>query len=229
MSMNKHQVNKRNSFITTDEVMQRNESIWKESKPISDTVTSIRDNLGQVGDFHQAQEGNQSTDMLLKKNLKVKMLEQVTKVLTYINAYAIETGNISLEKSVSVKDYELTKLPQKNLTDKVKQLHLIATRVQPSIKNLDIAEVEMINTLLIAYNESLAKPAADKSESKTATKNLRETFKTLNDLHLKLDKLMGPFRYTQPKFYSDYMNSRIVKDLTGKRSKEEIQQVVKTT
>ena len=227
--MNKHQINKRNSFITTDEVMQRNESIWKESEPISKTIDSIRENLMLIGGYHQKQEGNRATDTLLKKNLKTQLVSQVTKVLTYISAYAIETGNISLEKSVSIKDYELMKLPQSNLTDKVKQLYNVAVGVQPSIKNLDAGEVEMINTLLSSYNESLAKPAADKSESKTATKNLGETFKTLNDLHLKLDKLMGPFRYTEPKFYSDYMNSRIVKDLTGKRSKEEIQQVVKAT
>ena len=219
--MNKYQINKRNSFVTTDEVMMRNESIWKDSEPISQVLTSIRENLLKIGDFHQQQDGDRATDTLIKKNLKSQMVQHVEKVLSYIRAHAVETNNISLGQSVAIKDYELMKMPQNNLIDKVKQFYSIASGVQPSVKNLDIAEVEKMNTLLSAYSESLAKPAADTSESKTATKNLQATFETLNTLYGKLDILMGPYRYTQPSFYSDYMNSRIVKDLTGKRTKEE--------
>lgn len=218
--MNKYQINKRNSFITTDEVMLRNEAIWQDSEPIGRVRVSIRENLLLIGDLHQQQEGNRATDSLLKRSLKAQLVVQVEKVLSFLRAHAVETNNISLEQSVNLKDYMLMKMPQSNLIDKVKQLYGIASGVQASVKNLDITEVEKINTLLTAYSDSLAKPAADKSQSKTATKNLQAIFQTLNSLHGKLDKLMGPYRYTHPNFYSDYMNSRIVKELTGKRSKE---------
>jgi len=120
---------------------------------------------------------------------------------------------------VSLQKTNLSKLKQVVLYNTLVKFYNTVKPLKASLTHLDAGDMDKLGSLLDEYKTSIPKIEADNDTSKTATQNIDETMHELNSLYRKLDKHIRPFEYTHADFYSDYMNSRKVKNLKGKSTK----------
>ena len=208
--MNKHETNKMNSFIDTEEVMVRNEAIWKEDEDVANTFGSIRLKLPTVNQFHQAQNKNGNTATVVKSSIKTDLIAQAVKVSDSAVSYAASKKDVVLEMKVKVTKSDLSNLSQLSLLDTLTVFYNTVKPLNSSFKHLKTDDMEKLKTLLQSFKSSMPKTGANSDESKTATQNIGESIKELNALYKKLDKHIAPYKYNFADFFSDYRNPRSV-------------------
>lgn len=217
--MNTHESNKMKSFIDTEEVMIRHETIWKADEDVANAFSAIQLKLPFVSQYHQAQKKNGDTATVVKSNVKTELIAQAVKVSVSVVSYATSKKDLVLEMKVKVTKSDLANLSQLSLLDTLTVFYNEVKPIGPSLKHLQADDLDKLAQLLKAFKESLPKTGANADQSKTATQNIGETIKELNALYKTLDKHVAPYLYIVPDFYNDYKNSRGVKDLRGKSSK----------
>jgi hypothetical protein len=218
--MNKHESNKMNSFIDTEEVMVRNESIWQPDEDVANAFADIKLKLPRVNQFHQAQKKNGNTATVVKSSVKSNLIAQAVKISDSAVSYAASKKDAVLEMNVKVTKSYLANLSQLALLDTLTVFYNYTQPLNGSLKHLEPGDLDKLAQLLQSFKTSMPQTGANNDESKTATQNMGETIKELNSMFKTLDKHLKPYKYTQPDFYSDYTNSRKVKDLKGKGKKK---------
>ena len=241
--MNKRQEAYKSMAMKTMGEMHRHDAIWKSNKVISGTVTKI-ETLFEGIDTANARQNMKTEGATQKKNSFRKQVDKTTDIfLGIFRSYAKTTGNDELyqnsNKSLSeikdIKDTEITVLA--NSTVKY------AENNKEKLKDYGISAdmIKNYSTAIDGYKEYLTKPQEIKAEKKTATADLKELFKQLDEqLTEYLDNHMMQFVEKEPQFYSDYENARIIYDdpttskslmgtVTGGDAEVEVLQYVKVT
>lgn len=210
--MNKKESNKLNSFQTTEEVMLQNRSVWEKSEKISVLFSSIQDRVYLVRVVDQKKNRTQPSSVL-KKEQKAELIALAVKISKSGIDYAAGKNDSVLEFKVKVGKHLLEKLKENTLLTTLQKLYEAILPLRSELIYLAETDIDTFKKLLDTFASLLAKPQAEMSQSKTATETLSSLFMEINDMYITLDKYLGPFEYTHPEFYSNYKNSRVVKDL----------------
>lgn len=136
-------------------------------------------------------------------------------------SYAVSKNDVALEMSVKLTKTGLANLSQVTLYDTLSNFYKVVQPLGGSLKHIEAGDIEKLGALLADYKAAIPKTSANTSETKTATLNIGDTIKQINELYVALDKHMAPYKYVSPNFYNDYMNSRGVKDLRKKGKKKD--------
>lgn len=214
--MNRYETNKRNSFDNSSEVMDRNQIIWNADDVVKTDYEKIKTLLSLLGKNHEKQMEKGNSGTILKKGLKKELIALTVKLSESGVSYAVTQNNPVLEASLKLTKSQLEACGQVKLYDVVSVFYKRILPLKEFLKHLDSGDMEKEGQLLADYKASIPVTGADKDETQTATLNIGETIKTLNQMFLNLNKHIAPYKYKYPDFYNDYMNSRKVTDLKGK-------------
>jgi hypothetical protein len=213
--MNKRQEAYKSMAMKTIGEMHRHNAIWKGNKVISGTVTKI-ETLFEGIDTANARQNMKTEGATQKKNSFRKQIDKTTDIfLGIFRSYAKTTGNdelyqnsnLSLSEIKDIKDTEITVLA--NSTVKY------AENNKEQLKDYGMSAdmIKNYSTAIDGYKEYLTRPQEIKAEKKTATAELKDLFKQLDEqLTEYLDNHMMQFVEKEPQFYSDYENARIIYD-----------------
>ena len=213
--MNKRQEAYKSMAMKTTGEMHRHDAIWKGNKVIGGTVTKI-ETLFEGIDTANARQNMKTEGATQKKNSFRKQVDKTTDIfLGIFRSYAKTTGNdelyqnsnLSLSEIKDIKDTEIIVLANSTLK--------YAENNKEQLKDYGISAdmIKNYSTAIDGYKEYLTKPQEIKAEKKTATVELKELFKQLDEqLTEYLDNHMMQFVEKEPQFYSDYENARIIYD-----------------
>jgi hypothetical protein len=218
--MNKYESNKMNSFFNAEEMMVRNESVWKADQNVENIFKLIQLKLPDVNKFHQAQKKNGNTASVVKSGLKNELIGMAVKISASAVSYAVSQKDAVLEMGVKVTKSNLQASSQIRLYDTLMNFSKKVTLLNGSLTHLDPGDIDKLGELIQAFKASIPKPGADSDELKTATLNIGETIKQLNEMFSTLDKHLAPYAYLSPDFFNDYTNSRKMVNLKGKGKKK---------
>lgn len=210
--MNKKQSNKLNSFRTTEEVLTQNKTVWSKSLKAVAIFALISGKLKLVSDTDKRKNLKQPSS-ILKAGQKVKVIAQAVKISTSGVDYAAGKNDEVLEFQVKVTKSQLMKMKTNTLLTTLLKLYENLFPYRAELIHLDKKDFETFKIMLDEFVAAMPKPQAELGQSKTANQTLESLMEELNELFITLDKHIGPFQYTAPTFYSDYKNSRIIKDL----------------
>jgi hypothetical protein len=215
--MNKKESNKVNSFNVTVEVMLKNESIWTGSANVTKQFGLIQGKLPLISVYDRAQNNGEKPSSAVKNNLKEKAIPLAVKLSKSAVAYAAGKSDIALEISVKLTKTGLEKLKDLTLVNTLVKFYNIILPIQAELEHLNSTDVADFGDLVEKLNKAIPQPQVEIDESKTATGNLETLIMEINLMFIELDKFIDPYEYTHPDFYNDYTNSRVVKDLRGKK------------
>lgn len=218
--MNKYETNKRNSFDNSVEVMDRNQTIWNTDDVVKTEHEKIKTLLSLLGKNHEKQKGKGNSGTILKKGLKKELVALTVKLSESGVSYAVAKSNPVLEASLKLTKSQLNSCGQVKLYDVVSVFYKQILPLKEFLKHLDPGDMEKEGQLLADYKASIPVTGANKDESQTATLNIGETIKTLNQMFSNLDKHIAPYQYNYPDFFNDYTNSRKVTNLKGKSKRK---------
>lgn len=209
-----------NSFLSTEEILVRNEAIWKSDDMVKNVFESIRTMFPLVNKYHEIQNKKENSGTIIKTAIKTDLLAISFKISDSGLAYATSINDPILEAELKLSRSKLSKYPQVILYDTMSAYYKKVLPLKHLLKHLDSDDLDKMYKLIKDFKASIPLAAANINESKTATMNIKKCIKSINELFRTMDKHIAPYKYNFPDFYNDYMNSRKVIDLKGKRRKK---------
>lgn len=222
--MTSDQINKLNMYEAVQAFLAGTQATWTPVAAIGTAKTEFDNKLTAIRTERQKQEKDASGLVTERKLLRETLTRQTLKVSGALLAYSSATGNAEL---MAVANYSPSNLAQSRdniFYDKARIISEAASPLATQLTgyNLVAADLTQLQTLLGQYLTAIPKRRNAAAVSKSATAAIRALFKDADLLlRKKLDMLMLSFRISNPDFYANYQNARIIVDLgAGRKAKE---------
>ncbi len=210
------QENKLSMGLAVQGVVNNNNSIWS---GLPAFVTAFADYEAVILDIQSnrvVQEASTSGVTLDKAGAETALIEKTIAVSSGAHAYATTVNNNTLKKKIA---YSPSSLRQARDTVMRDICQLIHDEVNAEIANLADygilpADLTDLQNKITAFNSVVVDPREAITDRSTATQELVILFSKFDGiLNDQLDKLMVNFKSSEPIFYRQYTNARIIVDL----------------
>jgi len=154
-----------------------------------------------------------------KNQLKEVLIVNVADYSRKLGVYAKFTNNMVLAKEIKFTEGKLRMSSDTAIRDIAQIVYNKAQAVLASLPSYGITaatQTTLINAIA-AYNTSIGKPIAGRTERKQVTKQIANLFNTAETALANMDAAVEIIRLSQPAFYEGYKNARKV-ILTGSGS-----------
>ncbi len=214
--MNANQINKLNMFEAVQAFLANTQTTWTSITAIGAAKLELDGKITAIRTERQKQEKDASGLVKERKLVRETLTRQALKVSGALMAYASATNNAEL---MGVVDYTPSafKLKRDNIVyDMARIIYEAAQPLATQLAGYNIvaADITQLQTLLGQFLTAIPKRRNATAVSKSATTAIGGLFKDADAiLKNKLDKLVLSFRATNPDFYTNYLNARIIVDL----------------
>lgn len=222
--MTKDQEDKLNMYETVDGVLQGNDTVWTGNSEFSDAVDDLEDDIEKIGDLAQQQMEDITGITEDKHEARIALEEQIIAVASIIVFWASRGGGRGIVNKVNFGRSELSKARDNEITGMAEQVHEVAADNAAVLVpfGLTPAMITALADAITEYNKHISKPREALTETSAATEQLPPVFRDTDKiLEEQLDKGMELFKVSEPDFYTQYFNARIiVNSPTQKRALE---------
>ena len=147
-----------------------------------------------------------------KNNLKDSLIVTTADYARKLGVFAKFTNNATLAQEVKFSESKLRQVADTAVKD---YAQIVYDRAQTNIAALatygiTAATQTALLASITAYNASIGKPSASRTESSQITKQLDSLFKTADGALANMDAAVEIVRISQPAFYDGYKNARKV-------------------
>jgi hypothetical protein len=211
--MNKDQEDNLNMYQATDSVMQAHNAVWNLNVPISDAVQRLEDNIDDIENLRDIQETDITGVTLDKDNKRQELEDSTYTVGSILSFYASTVNNQKLLKKINFTRSELRNARDNELPGMSEQVHAEAVANAAAVLpfGLTAAMTAALLASLTSYVDHIARPRQALTETSAATEQLPPLFtSTTKLLEEQLDKGMELYRVSNPDFYTQYFNARII-------------------
>ncbi|MFI5217888.1 MAG: hypothetical protein ACHQNT_00255 [Bacteroidia bacterium] len=211
--MNKTQEDILNMYQATDDVLQTHNAVWTANVPFTAAVNTFETNIDAIADLRDIQDADKTGVAEDKQNKRQSLEEQTFAAAKIIGFYASQVNNRELLQIVNFTRTELTKARDNELSGMAVQVHeaAVANAVAVLPFGLTGPMTTALGTAITDYAAYIGKPRAAVSETSAATEQLRPLFdQTTTLLEEQIDGGMELFRITNPDFYTQYFNARVI-------------------
>ena len=219
--MTDKQENKRSMYIAVQKVCNANNSVWSGLPAFVTAFGEYETTIADIDTQRQIQEGKTTGITENKQKEEDEMIQITLEIAAAVYAYASKINDNELRDKVSYSPSDLRNSRDTILKDICQVIHDEANNVIANLADYGKtpADLTQQQSEIDDYAAILAKPRTAIGTRATATSKLVELFQQGDDLlKNQLDKLMVNYQTSEPKFYSQYQNARIIVDL-GRRSR----------
>ncbi len=210
--MNKIHNNQFKMFLSTQNQLNQNASIWSPMQRIVACKTEADELIGLIQS--KAEQSNLKTSVTQQKEeLKNTIALKTSSLSGLIQVYASDTGNTDLINNIKISASEVTQTKDANLDAVVRNVCTHAQQNQQALISYSVTEdtINELLTLLNQYNQLIGVPRSLQSSKYAKLQSIDELFDKANDLFKnKLDKLMLIYRESHPEFFSAYHSARVI-------------------
>ena len=195
--------------------MQRHHSTWTENAVIVATIANVEKVMSNIALASARQ--NRKTEGLTKhkREYRKKLNTQSDVILGVIRSYAITINNKNLYENANLSISEIRKIKDSEILIKVGTITKIVTNNMAELVPYGMNDKIMLDysEARDGYKEYLTKPQEIIAERKTATSTLVKLFSDLEiEFNEFLDNHMMQYKLSEPQFYTDYINARVIYD-----------------
>jgi hypothetical protein len=217
------QENKLSSHEATEAVLDipEHRAILDSITEFKPYITTFKSLLGDVRTIRLVQERDNKGKAITKSETRDQLTSIVYKVISATKTHARITKDNDLLEVVNYKISDLSNARDNILIDIATLIHDTALPLKTQLAKYLVTEAEILSiiTLKDQFLAQLPDPRVAIGASKTATKELKDKFLEIDNL-LKndIDVFMEIFQSSQPNFYEQYKNARIIVDLGRRKS-----------
>ncbi|MBP6390874.1 MAG: hypothetical protein KA175_14255 [Flavobacteriales bacterium] len=219
--MKKTNENKLSMFYAVIETCLKFAATWTTFLPFKTAHDEFVDNLNSLKAAAQVQKQilkGVAVDKVLKREAMVK---KATEVAQGIYAYAVDQGNEVLRGQMSVGKSTFYRQRDGVIAVMCQNVHDtgVAELANLGPYGLLAADMTSLQGLIDAYEAVISSPRTAVGVRKNATTEIDILVKdNMKILANRMDKLMPEFETSDPAFYNEYFNSRMIIDLgTGEK------------
>jgi hypothetical protein len=221
--MNAKQINRLNMFEAVQAFMANTQTTWTSITAIGAAKLELDGKITAIRTERQKQEKDASGLVVERKTLRETLTRQTLKVSGALLAYASATNNAELIGIVDYTPSNFVRARDNIFYDMVRIIYEAATPLATQLAGYNIvaADLTLMQTQLTQFLTAIPKRRNATAVSKSATTAIGGLFKDADTiLKNKLDRLVLSFRVTNPDFYTNYLNARIIVDLGAGKGTE---------
>ncbi|MBK7556474.1 MAG: hypothetical protein IPI55_18330 [Flavobacteriales bacterium] len=214
--MNNTQENILTMCYAADKALDKHTAAWTPHVPFAAAVAEFKANLDAWENAAERQAINLKGFAMRKRTKKKEMVEVAYGIARVVFAYAEDTSNPPLQETVNYSVAELSTGRDAFVGQRCQGIHTAANGVIASLAPYGIlpADLTALQAAIDAYLATVAEPRHAVTERKGATAEIDVlTRNTSKLLERRLDPLMEEYRSTDPTFYQEYFDARIIIDL----------------
>lgn len=194
--------------------MQCHKSIWKEEFLISNTVSKIMDIFHEI-ELKDISKKQSADGLIVKKKAYRMLINSRSKGLqNMLRRYVIAEDQVHLLSEYNILKLDVLEIIEDNLLSSVNNINKFVNDHFNELKAYGLTEA-MMNDYIEAiegFTEYKSMPQKILANKKNASEQLNTLFTDLKKQFGLLDKYMSPYLKTNPLFFEDYHNSRIISD-----------------
>lgn len=209
-------------FYAVQTAVDKHNAAWAALVPYANATTAFKDKIVAI----EAEVAKQGTDLegyaLDKAAKKEKMVQKGLAIANQVYAYAEDNDDAVLREKMDVSYSDLTAPRDAVIAQKCQVIHDEANAVIASIGAYGVvaADLTALETLIDAYEAVISAPRTAITVRKGATEAIETLIKEgTTILTNRMDKLMSEFKDSNPDFYQEYFDARIVVN-TGSKKEE---------
>lgn len=211
-------INKLRMLIAVLDFLVKNSAKLTFVPALAGFVTSLQETMAQISAMQEAQLVTSKGHTLTKDALKQKAISSILDIIKRANAYAVVANDLMLKEAISITNSQLEVMPQGNL---VSACRLVIDSCSSKIADMaayGLTAQMLTNAGTDLANYEVALPGAKNiiAARKTATSQLDTLFYDAESTLKKIDAMMEIVSNTDPMFYQNYRNLRVIDDLKGK-------------
>jgi hypothetical protein len=220
--MNKHQENKLSMYKTTRQALQNNTSVWEKVPAIVTTFKEFETSIEEIENLLKKQSIDLTGITQTKEERLSILADAAMAIAGPLHAFASQMSNSSLMQKVNIFRSDILDARDSTVIELVQIIADTAKENLTSLADFGInqASITDLQEKVDDFNAITSAPRISVTERKVITieleKGLEETADLLNE---RLDKLIEQFKTTEPTFYDQYQNARIIVD-SGIRHEE---------
>jgi hypothetical protein len=205
---------------TTLKFLDDNNTIWNGKVAFAAAVTEAKDGVKEIRKAAARQELPTGGITDEKGQARGALEDLALEVADEVSAFAAKTGNASLSADVRVSRSSLDQAQDDDLVQTAERIRDAANTNVASLADYGVtaAEVTALSDAITAFSGMKTAPRTAKASKRGATTSIASMVETTRSLfRTQLDKLMTPFRKTNPEFYTGYFAARVIVDRAGTR------------
>lgn len=221
--MNKGEANKLSSFEAVITVMDRNTGKYEQVPIVNETVGLLKNAVGDIKGGNLEFLGRTKGATENKINKENILTSLVFKIASALYVLGIKTKNPDLAASVKMNKTEFSSLRDPLLLNKSSQTIILAREEITNLTPYGITEETLTEaeSALTDFQSAISDQTSEHSRMVSERELLRQKFyKVSKMLDDELDPLMELFEETEPEFYAEYKNARMIVD-RGLRHEED--------
>lgn len=224
--MNAPQENKLSMYLTVKAVCAPApiQTIWSPLTAFADNYAAFLLKIGLIQQLAAAQTADRTGASRDKAGIMESLADALMAVAGALTAYATVGNDQTLAAKVDFSRSTFLRLRDSEISGTAKMIHTEATGRLAALAPYGVTApmLDGLQDEIDTYEIIVEAPRASVVGRKTVTTQIAEEFRK-TDLLLEnvLDRLMQQFKTTQPGFYRDYFNARIIIDRPGGLGREE--------
>ena len=213
--MNAKQDNKVGMFGSVALACDKAAKIWASLVAFVAAYDKFKNSLERIKEFAQKQAEASKGATEFKKYCRQSMCEAAQVIAGAVHSHATENNDVELAAKVDVSLSSLLTGRDRVSAEKCQSIHRLASEKVADLaeQGVTAAKLKSLQTKIDDYTACLQRPRQIISEVKTATAQLEAEIETADQLLADgLDRLVLQFKDSEPEFYNNYLNARVIVD-----------------
>jgi hypothetical protein len=219
--MTQNQENIVSMFETTLAFLDQHQAAWSDRPAFAEAVTEAKTGVTGVREAAAQQESPTGGITDEKTQARTELEEKALEIADQIAALAAKSSDVALTAQVHVTRSSLDLSQDDNIIQTTERIRDAAVANATELKAYGVSadDIKALKDAIENFSGKKTAPRTAKASRSGATTGLANLIRTTRSIFRnQLDKLMTPFRRTNPDFYAGYFAARAIVNRTATKT-----------
>jgi uncharacterized protein YyaL (SSP411 family) len=211
--MTQDQENVTSMMEATLKYLDKNNSVWSSKAALGAAIGEAQDSVQAIRDAASKQETPLEGITDEKAQKRGTLEDLALEIADQISAFAAKSSDVALTAQAHVSRSSLDQAQDNDLVQTAERIRDAANTNVAALADYGVtaAEVTALSNAITAFSAMKAAPRIAKASKSGATQSIASLVQSARSLFRnQIDKLMTPFRKTNPEFYTAYFAARVI-------------------
>ena len=218
--MNRKQENITTMCEATLQFLDTNNAIWSSIPAFATAVTDGKNGVQAIRDASDIQELGRTVATTQKQQARDDLEDKTIEMADRLAALAAKTVDVGLAQQVAMTRSTLDQLQDDDLVQTAQRVRDLANANLTALTPYAVtaATLTALSDAITSFAQLKTAPRSKAADRKAQTETLPQLIADVRSIFRnQIDKLMTPFKRTEPEFYAGYFAARVIVDRAATR------------
>lgn len=222
--MNRREENRFSMFLATDGILGKNQGTVDSKLALARNVNDFRSCITEIKEQDGTYQTISKGATAVKHSAEDSLIENIVAIAGVLYVYGKEVDNKMILETCALTESRLKRMRDTEIAQTADMVISLLDEHVTLLVDYDLTQktIDELIDYKVAFENALQNKEVKFSESKDARAQLNNSFQKGSAILKNIDKLIELVRKSEPDFYNQYHNARMIIDLgLGTRKREE--------